>query len=154
MTATMGTMTGVTRRAVMGVGAASAPVALLAACGVGPFTTPGSGPGGVSGPKEVVWSMTGTGGGPREVLWDETFKIMSKATGLQITFQLEPQVGYWDKRQAEHAAGAVSVDIMYNQLDWVLPGGFNGLFVEHGELMRRDKIDPKRYFQIGLTEWA
>jgi ABC-type glycerol-3-phosphate transport system substrate-binding protein len=43
---------------------------------------------------------------------------------------------------------------MVLNVDWVLPGGFTGMFVDHNEYLRRDKVDTKQYYKAGLDMWA
>lgn len=106
-----------------------------------------------AGPKEITWSCYQLGEA-RQKLWDETWITAEKATGVKINVLWEPGAGYWDKRQAEAAAGSPAVDIMINQLNWVVPGGLSGVFVDHNELMRRDKVDLKQYLKADLDSWS
>jgi ABC-type glycerol-3-phosphate transport system substrate-binding protein len=46
------------------------------------------------------------------------------------------------------------VDIMINQLNWVVPGGISGMFPDHYALMRRDKLEPKEFYKADLESWA
>jgi multiple sugar transport system substrate-binding protein len=139
---------------ILTAGAAAAGAAATARCG-GTTAAPGGVPPGadITGPKEIAWSLTDLGDAWRQA-WNDTYRLAEQATGIKITASWEPGSGYWDKRQAEVAAGAPSVDLMYNQTNWVLPGGLKGMFVDHYEYLRRDKVDTKQYFQAALDTWA
>jgi ABC-type glycerol-3-phosphate transport system substrate-binding protein len=84
----------------------------------------------------------------------EMWQMAEQATGVRITVVEETSGTAWEKRQTEQAAGTTSVDITYNQLNWVIGGGLQGMFVDHAELMRRDKVDPKQYYKAELDSWA
>jgi multiple sugar transport system substrate-binding protein len=105
------------------------------------------------GPRAVIWSLAEQGDAWRKA-WNDTYAAAEKATGIRVTASWEPSAGYWDKRQAEIAAGAPSVDLMYNTSAWVISGGVRGMFVDHYEYMRRDKVDVKQYFQAALDSWS
>ncbi|HEX2327007.1 MAG TPA: extracellular solute-binding protein, partial [Chloroflexota bacterium] len=124
----------------------------LAGCGQA-----GSGEGSTSPadgtPQEVLWSNYAPPSDPRSEWWKETWKLAEQATGLKITVVEEASVA-WQKRQTELAAGMTSVDITYNQLNWVIGGGLQGMFADHNELMRRDKVDTKQYYKAELDSWA
>ena len=107
----------------------------------------------VSGPKEIVWSKTQIGQ-PQDGYWTDTWKAAQDATGIKITPAVEPSGDYWTKRQTEFAAGGTAVDLMTNNLSWVLPGGLSGMFVDFSEYLRRDKIDPKSFYQADLDSWS
>jgi ABC-type glycerol-3-phosphate transport system substrate-binding protein len=110
-------------------------------------------PGQIAGPKEMTWSCYQLGEA-RQKLWDDAFKMAEKATGVKITVVWEAGQGYWDKRQAEAAADAVSTDVMINQLNWVIPGGLNGVFIDHNDYIKRDKIDTKEFYKADLESWG
>jgi ABC-type glycerol-3-phosphate transport system substrate-binding protein len=38
--------------------------------------------------------------------------------------------------------------------DWVIPGGLNGMFVDHNEYLRRDRVDTRQYYKAGLDMWS
>jgi multiple sugar transport system substrate-binding protein len=143
---------GQTRRAVLGRGGAIGGAAFGAACR--PGSSGQEGPGAAfSGPREMTWSCYQLGEA-RQRLWDETFQLAGQATKVKINVLWEPGQGYWDKRQAEAAAGSAPVDVMINQTNWVLPGGLSGLFVDHNDYLRRDKVDTSQYYKIGLETWT
>ena len=142
-------VTALTRRTLVASGAAGG-VALLAACD--PLGREAS-PRPIAGPKEITWSCYQLGE-LREKAWNETWRLAEPATGVKITVQWEPGAGYWDKRQVEFSAGTPGPDIIVNQVNWFIPGGINGMFVDHYEYMRRDKIDPKQYFQAVMESFA
>jgi multiple sugar transport system substrate-binding protein len=102
----------------------------------------------------MVWSHYFPPSDSRTPPLVETFRQVEQATGVRITELAEPGAEYWPKRQAEHAAGGANVDVMINQTNWVLPGGLSGMFADHLEYMRRDKVDPKQYYQAELDSWA
>jgi hypothetical protein len=104
-------------------------------------------------PAEVLWATYAPPSDVRADMWKETWKMAEQATGLKITVVEEASVA-WQKRQTELAAGMTSVDITYNQLNWVIGGGLQGMFVDHGELLRRDKVDTKQYYKAELDSWA
>ncbi|HVG97282.1 MAG TPA: extracellular solute-binding protein, partial [Chloroflexota bacterium] len=85
---------------------------------------------------------------------DDSFKMAAAATGVKINVVWEPSQNYWDKRQTEAAAGSGGVDVMINQLNWVVPGGLQGMFPDHYALMRRDKLDTKEFYKADLESWA
>jgi multiple sugar transport system substrate-binding protein len=95
------------------------------------------------------WPATDARSGP----WQETWKLAEQATGVKINVVVEGGDRF-TKRQAESAAGSTSGDVFGNQLNWVLPGGLNGMFVDLYELMRRDKVDPKQFFKADLESWS
>jgi multiple sugar transport system substrate-binding protein len=138
-----------TRRAVVLAASGAAAIGgLLAAC-----SGFGGQPAAIIGPKEMTWSCYQLGE-PRQTLFGQMFQQAEQATGVKINALWESGTGYWDKRQAEAAAGSTSVDIMINQTDWVLPGGLAGLFVNHFDYMRRDKEDTSQYYKVGLDTWT
>jgi ABC-type glycerol-3-phosphate transport system substrate-binding protein len=142
------------RRQLLGSGLAVSATAVpfgLAACGAPPG--PGAEPARVSGPKEITWSCYQLGEA-RQKLWDDALQLDAKATGVTINVLWESGTGYWDKRQAETAAGSPSVDVMINQTDWVIPGGLSGMFPDHYEYLRRDKIDLTQFYKAGLDTWS
>jgi multiple sugar transport system substrate-binding protein len=104
-------------------------------------------------PQRVIWSKTDAGEA-RDRLWRAAFEQASQATGVEVELSIEPGQGYWDKRQAEFAGGVASVDVMVNQLSWVLPGGLAGMFVDHYEYMRRDRVDLQQYYRADLDSWS
>ena len=145
-----------TRRAVLN-GAAGGAVALaLAACGQsGQTGQAGQGTPGASGtPAEVLWATYAPPSDVRADMWKETWKLAEQATGLKITVIEETSGTAWQKRQTELAAGTTSVDITYNQLNWVIPGGLQGMFPDLNEYLRRDKVDTKQYYKAELDSWA
>jgi multiple sugar transport system substrate-binding protein len=144
-----------TRRAVLSAAAGGAATLALAACGQsGPTGQAGQGAPAANGtPAEVVWGNPTPPSDVRAEMWKETWKLAEQATGLKITVVEEASVA-WQKRQTELAAGMTSVDITYNQLNWVIGGGLQGMFVDHAELMRRDKVDAKQYYKAELDSWA
>ena len=77
-----------------------------------------------------------------------------EVNGVKVTVTWEGSADYWTKRQAEFAGGSTSADVMVLNLDWVLPGGFSGMFVDHNEYMKRDRVDPKQYYKAALDTWA
>jgi multiple sugar transport system substrate-binding protein len=124
----------------------------LAGCGQA-GSGEGSGPAPDGTPREVLWGNPIAPSDPRAELWKETWKAAEQATGLKITLVEEASVA-WQKRQTELAAGMTSVDITYNQLNWVIGGGLQGMFVDHNELFKRDKVDTKQYYKAELDSWA
>jgi multiple sugar transport system substrate-binding protein len=146
----------ITRRGVVLGSAAALPAAaalLLTGCATPGGSGPAGGATGAAGPQAITWS-TYQLGAAREQPWNETFALAEKATGVKIEVVWEPGQGYWDKRQAEQASGTVNVDVMINQVNWVVPGGLSGMFVDHLELMRRDKIDPKQFYPTEIASWS
>jgi multiple sugar transport system substrate-binding protein len=144
-----------TRRAVL-TGAAGATTLALAACGQS--TPPGAAgqgtPGAAGPPAEVLWATYAPPSDVRADMWKQTWKLDEQATGLKITVVEETSSTAWQKRQTEFAAGTTSVDITYNQLNWVIGGGLQGLFPDLNEYLRRDKVDTKQYYQAELASWA
>jgi multiple sugar transport system substrate-binding protein len=123
---------------------------LAAACG---GQSPPAGSASFEGPKEVSWM--GYQSTPERQGWfEESFKLAGKANGVTVTVTWEGSGDYWTKRQAEFAGGSTSADIMVLNSDWVIPGGLSGMFVDLGEYMRRDKVDPKIYYKAALDMWA
>ncbi|MGI8913045.1 MAG: ABC transporter substrate-binding protein [Chloroflexota bacterium] len=107
----------------------------------------------MAGAKEITWSCYALGQ-PRQKQWDDTIRAAEQATGVKIHVAWESADKYWDKRQADVAGNSPVVDIMVNQLDWVVPGGLQGMFADHAEYMRRDKVDPGQYYKADLDSWA
>jgi len=123
-----------TRRAVMEQAAAGGAALVATACG----TNAGSGTGSakpIAGPKEIMWSSYQLGDHD-ETAWRDTFKLAEQVTGVKTNLIFEQSDGYWDKRQTEFAAGSANLDVMINSQSWVLPGGLNGMFVDHNEYLR------------------
>jgi multiple sugar transport system substrate-binding protein len=107
----------------------------------------------VAGQREMTWSCY-TLGEPAQTYWNDTLKAAEQATGVKVNASWEAGTNYWDKRQAEVAANSPNVDIMVNQLNWIVPGGLNGMFVDHNAYMQRDKVDPAQYYPADLASWA
>lgn len=104
-------------------------------------------------PTEVLWASHFAASDPRDAAWRETWKAAEEATRHKIT--VVPEIGnQFEKRQTEFAAGSAGVDLFRNTSGWVIAGGLNGLFVDHAEYMRRDKVDTKQYYQAELTSWG
>ena len=98
-----------------------------------------------AGQNAMTWSCYSLGE-PAQTYWNDTFKAAQQATGVTVNASWESGTNYWDKRQAEVAANSPNVDIMVNQLNWIVPGGLNGMFVDHTTYMQRDKVDPAEYY--------
>jgi multiple sugar transport system substrate-binding protein len=146
------TTTRVTRRTmVAGTGASSAAL-WLAACG--PLRDQAGGPKPDATPKEVLWATYAPPTDARAELWKETWRLAEQANGLKITVIEETSGTAWQKRQTEFAAGTTSTDITYNQLNWVVGGGLQGMFVDLNEYLRRDKVDTKQYYKAELDSWG
>ncbi|MGH2353140.1 MAG: ABC transporter substrate-binding protein [Chloroflexota bacterium] len=123
--------------------------ALAAACSTG--QTP-AGSTSFEGPKEINW--VGYQSSPdRQALFEQSFKASGEANGVTVNVTWEGG-NFWEKRQAEFAGGSTSADIMVLNLDWVIPGGLAGMFVDHNEYLRRDKVDTKQYYKAGLDTWS
>src|SRR5205085_8469192 len=104
------------RRALLSTGLPLAGAALLGACGQqgGQQTdTPDA------TPKEVLWGTYTPPSDARAAMLRDMWQMAEKATGVKITVVEETSGTAWDKRQTELAAGTTSVDITYNQLNWV-----------------------------------
>jgi multiple sugar transport system substrate-binding protein len=141
---------GTTRRAVIqGVGLSGTATVWLAACGTQgqPSTGGTSGP-----PAQIVWSKA-QDGEPTDTNWKQLVTTATQATNVNITPVIDSG-DFWTKRQTEYAAGTTTTDIMYNQLNWVLLGGLNGMFVDHYPLMKKDKVDLTQYYKIDLDSWG
>src|SRR5919199_4995045 len=143
--------TRITRRGLV-MAAAPAAGALAAACGgtSGGATT--SQPA-LTGPKEI--NFVGYQSDPlRQSLFDQAWKAAGAAAGVTVNGTWEASADYWTKRHAEFASGATGVDVMVLNNDWVLPGGFNGMFPDHSEFFKRDKVDLKQFYPAALASWA
>jgi multiple sugar transport system substrate-binding protein len=136
-----------------GAGLLGAAGVALAGCGQAGSGEGSTSPAADGTPQEVLWSNYAAPSDPRSEWWKETWKAAERATGLKITPVEEASVS-WQKRQTESAAGMTSVDITYNQLNWVIGGGLQGMFVDHNELFKRDKVDTKQYYKAELDSWA
>ena len=142
----------VTRRTVLRTGGVAAATGLAgAAAGCGGSVDPASQQ--IAGPKEVAWSSYEIGL-PEQQAWDQQFRLAESTLGVKITNVWEPQLDYWTKRQAEYAAGSANLDAMINSLSWVVSGGLSGLFVDHTEYLRRDKVDTRQYYKADLESWS
>ena len=140
-----------TRRFVLGSAAPVAGGALLAACGLGG----GEGASKTDGtPKEVLWATYTPPTDVRADMLNQTWRLAEKATGLKITVVEETSGTAWQKRQTEFAAGTTTTDISYNQLNWVIGGGLLGIFADHNEYLRRDKVDVKQYYKTEFDNWG
>jgi ABC-type glycerol-3-phosphate transport system substrate-binding protein len=104
-------------------------------------------------PPEVLWSLQFPPEDARTRAWIETWRRTAQATGLHVTVVSEGS-DRWTKRQAEFAAGSTSVDIMGNQLNWVIPGGILGIFADCAEYLRRDKVDTKQFYAADFESWG
>ena len=139
----------ITRRSLV-MTAAPAAGAALAACSVGATQAPSKD---FEGPKEISWM--GYQSTPERQAWfEESFKLSGKANGVNVTVTWEGSAEYWTKRQAEFAGGSTSADIMVLNVDWVIPGGLSGMFVDHNDYLRRDRVDTKQYYKAGLDMWS
>jgi multiple sugar transport system substrate-binding protein len=137
-----------TRRRAAG-GLVSLAGVVAAACTAGQSATPART---FEGPKAITW--TGYTSTPdRQGLFEQSFKAGGAANGIDVTVVWEGG-NYWEKRQTEFASGSTSADVMVLNVDWVIPGGLNGMFVDHNEYLRRDKVDTKQYYKAGLDMWA
>lgn len=139
----------ITRRGIVG-GAAPLVGVIAAACTMG--RTPGTSQD-FAGPKEIHW--VGYQSTPdRQELFGQSFKAAGAANGITVNVTWEGSGDFWTKRQAEFAGGSTSADIMVLNSDWVLPGGFAGMFVDHNEYLRRDRVDVKQYYKAGFDMWG
>jgi multiple sugar transport system substrate-binding protein len=138
------------RRALLGTGLPLAGAALLGACGQqgGQQTDKPD-----ATPKEVLWGTYTPPSDARAAMLKDMWQMAEKATGVKITVVEETSGTAWEKRQTELAAGTTSVDITYNQLNWVVPGGLAGMFVDHLEYFKRDKVDTKQYYKTEFDNW-
>ena len=146
---------GLSRRRALAGGAARAAGGARAGAGAG-AGGPGDASGGpaqLEGPREIQW-MGYQSDPVRQGYFEESFKAAGKANGVAVNVTWEASADYWTKRQAEFAGGTTAADIMVLNVDWVIPGGLQGMFPDHGEYMRRDKVDAKQYYKAGLDMWA
>ena len=141
---------GIRRRDVLGLGTAPLTGALLlAACGAGGEQPDQP----AAGPQEIVWSRQALGE-PRDSLLLTHLRRATEATGVKITDVLEPGGEILNKRQAEFAGGTAAVDVMYNQVNWHLSLGLQGILADHYPYFRRDKVDTKQWYPAAFEQWA
>lgn len=103
-------------------------------------------------PKQIAWAKTAATE-ERDRKWRDLFTEAEQATGIKVELVIEP-TGFWDKRQTEYAAGSANMDVMYNQLNWVLLGGLRGMFADLSPFLRRDKIDSNQYYKADFESWS
>jgi multiple sugar transport system substrate-binding protein len=132
--------------------ASTAPPAISTAAAASTTVAPSAAPL-AAGQNEITWSCY-TLGEPTTTRWTDTLKAAAQATGVKVNMAWEAGATYWDKRQAEVAADSPNVDVMVNQLNWIVPGGLQGMFVDHNTYMQRDKVDPAQYYAADLASWA
>ena len=142
---------GAARRVVLRSAPGAAGAVALAACGAD-AGLPGQQPG--APPQTVVWGNYVAPSDARAQHLLESWRQAEQATGVKIEVFDDSARGLWEKRQAEFAAAAVPVDIMKNQVNWVVGGGLKGMFADHAEYLKRDRVDTKQLYQAEFTSWA
>ena len=127
-----------------------------AAAAVAACATPGgqAGQSPTAPQQTVVWGNYVAPSDARAQYLLDTWRMAEKATGVKIEVVDDSDPQMWVKRQAEFAGGSVPVDIMKNQINWVVSGGIKGMFIDHNEYVRRDKVDTKQIYAAELNQWA
>jgi ABC-type glycerol-3-phosphate transport system substrate-binding protein len=89
----------------------------------------------------------------RDNAWRETFKLAEKAINVIPELVVEPSQGFYDKRQAEFAAGSANADVTINALNQFLPMGLRNMLIDHLPLFKRDKVDTNQYYKSDFESW-
>ncbi|MDE2817845.1 MAG: substrate-binding domain-containing protein [Chloroflexota bacterium] len=155
-----------TRRSLLGTGAAMGGVALLAACGTAATT---------GAPKEdmaeapkaeektemmekpvLKISNYHAEEDPRWKALSQTFATAEES--LNITIEATPDRtfdgGVFAKRNTEFAAGEAGVDITYNQVNWALKWGLTGVIEELTPYFAKGPRSKEDYFAGELVNWS
>jgi len=103
--------------------------------------------------KEITISNYHSPEDPRWKALSETFKIGEQALGMKINTTLEFRE-VQQKRNAEFAAGTTNVDITYNQVNWVLQWGLNGVIEELTPYFAKGPRKKEDYFAGELVNWS
>ncbi len=140
-----------TRRIVLAATAASASLVALAACGA-PASTGGSADTRYAAPKRVIFAKT-QATEIKDNAWRDAFKQAEKAINVIPELVVEPATGFYEKRQAEYAAGSANADITINALNQFLPMGLKGMLVDLNPLVKRDKVDTSQYYKADYESW-
>src|SRR5581483_2804984 len=141
-----------TRRHILGLAAAGGAGWLAARGGT---TSPGAAqaPQRLSGPPQKVTFIKQQATELKDNAWRETFQLAVKAVNVIPELVVEPSAGFLDKRIAEFAAGSANADVTYNQLNWFLPMGLQGMLVDLMPLFKRDKVDTAQYYKADFESW-
>jgi ABC-type glycerol-3-phosphate transport system substrate-binding protein len=156
-----------TRRSLLGAGAAAGGAALLAACGTAATT---------GAPQEdMAEAPAKEAEAPKmeekpvlkisnyHAEEDPRWKALSStfATGeesLGITIEATPDRtfdgGVFAKRNTEFAAGEAGVDITYNQVNWALKWGLTGVIEELTPYFAKGPRSKEDYFAGELVNWS
>jgi multiple sugar transport system substrate-binding protein len=142
-----------TRRFLVGAGGAAlaGSCSVLAACGAN-----GGGSNEAAAknapPKRVVFVKT-QATDLKDNAWRDTFKLGEKATNVIAELVVEAPAPFYDKRQAEFAAGSANSDVTLNALNQFLPMGLKGMLVDLNPLFKRDKVDTSQYYKTDFESW-
>ena len=93
---------------------------------------------------------------PEDARWTALSQTFAEgAEALGITIETPPEYReVWQKRTTEFAAGTTTVDITYNQNNWALTGGLNGMFVEKFQLLKSSNVPVETYFAADIESWS
>jgi multiple sugar transport system substrate-binding protein len=144
-------VTGNTRRVLLGTVAAGAAPA-LAACGpAGESQQPASQ---TLQPATVEWRHLASSDAAVQ-RWGDFADDAKRALAEQrITLNLSFESSQmWEKLQVEFAGGT-GPDVVYNQVNWVIPGGVRGIFLQLDDLAKRDKVRREDYNQGAWSSWV
>lgn len=156
----------VSRRALLRAGVSTLGTIALAACAPTPAqdntaaekvavveATPGQV---TKEPVEIRWAYASVGGNAEEadrVFGDCASDVMEGNPGIAITLENRPGQGMWDKFQTEFAAGTAP-DVIWNQINWIVPGAARGMFLDLKPYMERDSFPSAEYWYPMDAEWG
>lgn len=139
-----------TRRTLVRTTAAGGAATILAACG-----GPGGAPERTQSAAPATVELRHNGVSEAQMArWRPVFEkaqaSLPKHITLNATFETERM---WEKLQVEHAAGS-GPDVVYNQVNWYITGGVNGIFRALNDYMARDRVKREAYNPGAFASWA
>lgn len=141
------------RRVLVGSGGLAG-VGLLAACGVTGNGASAAPPSSSANAAPVTVELRHNGVSDAQMAkWRPVFEAaqaqLPKYITLHATFETDKM---WDKLQVEHAGGT-GPDVVYNQVNWYITGGVNGIFHSLNTYMARDKVKRESYNPGAMRSW-
>jgi multiple sugar transport system substrate-binding protein len=103
-------------------------------------------------PRRVVFVKT-QATEVKDNAWRDTFKLVEKAINVIPELVVEPAAQFYEKRQAEFAAGSANADVTINALNQFLPMGLKGMLVDLNPFVKRDKVDTSQYYKTDYESW-